>query len=192
MRQNWLVVGISGATCSGKTTLATHLKERLAGDPSRRHIGCVELINQDDYFLPEDHPQHQHIDHLGHVNWDILTALDMDKMCRDVENILNQASESVTNILIIEGFLVFNHPYLVDICNPKFHLHIPYEIAYARRRTRTYCPPDFLGYFETCVWPMYEKHFQEIKDRTDIRLLNGTLAPEKCLDYVSDILKQYL
>ncbi|XP_055687980.1 nicotinamide riboside kinase 1 [Lutzomyia longipalpis] len=192
MRQDWLVIGISGATCSGKTTLATGLRERLSSDLARRKIGCVEVINQDDYFLPEEHPQHQHIDHFGHVNWDILTALDMDRMCSDVDAMLSQTSQSAVNILIIEGFLVFNHPLLVEICNPKFHLHVPYEIAFARRRTRTYSPPDFTGYFETCVWPMYEKHFQEIKDRTDIRLLNGALATEKCLDYVCEILRQYL
>ncbi|XP_059612848.1 nicotinamide riboside kinase 1-like isoform X2 [Phlebotomus argentipes] len=186
MRPDWLVVGISGTTNSGKTTLATLLRDRLTAE-----VGSVQVINQDNYFLPEDHPQHQHIDQLGHVNWDILTALDMDRMIRDVEAVLSQATAS-TNVLIIEGFLVFNHPLLVEVCSPKFHLHVPYEVAYARRRTRTYSPPDYSGYFETCVWPMYEKHFQEIKDRTDIRLLNGVLPPEKCLDYVCDILRQYM
>ncbi|GAB0097874.1 uncharacterized protein DMENIID0001_135530 [Sergentomyia squamirostris] len=188
MRQDWLVVGISGATCSGKTTLATGLRERLVATCG---FGCVQVINQDDYFLPDDHPQHQHIDHLGHVNYDILTALDMERMCDDVQTILSHQATSALNVLIIEGFLIFNHPLLVELCNPKFHLHVPYEVGFARRRTRTYDPPDCPGYFESCVWPMYEKHFHELKDRTDIRLLNGAMAAEKCLEYVCDILRQY-
>lgn len=35
---------------------------------------------------------------------------------------------------------------------------------------------DVVGYFEMCVWPEYEKYFRErIKERKDIRLLNGEL-----------------
>jgi hypothetical protein len=49
------------------------------------------------------------------------------------------------NILIIEGFLIFNHPVTLDFCNVKFHLHVQYEIVKARRVNRVYNPPDPLG-----------------------------------------------
>lgn len=46
------------------------------------------------------------------------------------------------NILILEGFLIFNHAVTYDLCNVKYHLHVPYEVCYARRSKRTYEPPD--------------------------------------------------
>lgn len=34
------------------------------------------------------------------------------------------------------------------------------------------------------VWPMYEHHFKEFKDREDVMILNGEISTEKCLNYV--------
>lgn len=88
------------------------------------------------------------------------------------------------NILIVEGFLIFNHAVTFDLCNVKFHLHVPYEICNARRKKRTYDPPDVPCYFEMVVWPAYEKHLRKFKDSEDVLFLNGDAAPEKCLQFV--------
>lgn len=91
---------------------------------------------------------------------------------------------NLLNILIIEGFLIFNHAVTFDLCNVKFHLHVPYEICYARRIKRTYDPPDVPCYFEMVVWPAYEKHLRKFKDSEDVLFLNGDAAPEKCFQFV--------
>lgn len=49
---------------------------------------------------------------------------------------------TLLNVLIMEGFLIFNHPVTLDLCNVKYHLHVPYEVCYARRNQRSYDPPD--------------------------------------------------
>jgi len=167
-------------------------------------VNRVELINQDNYFRAIDDPAHQKIEKLGHLNWEIIESINMDRMTSDIMQIVgkkfvlyNTRSSSllstlehdnlfahhyagshhqikprtfddvsngdlisdddqynfkkiikhnnVLNILIIEGFLILNHPVTMDLCNVKYHLHIPYEVCYARRQARTYEPPDVLG-----------------------------------------------
>lgn len=44
----------------------------------------VTLLSQDDYFLPVDSPKHKMVEKLGHINWEILSSIDMDKMCHDI------------------------------------------------------------------------------------------------------------
>lgn len=93
---------------------------------------------------------------------------------------------NLLNILIIEGFLIFNHTVIFDMCNIKYHMHVNYEICQARRSKRIYDPPDVPCYFEMVVWPSYEKHLRKFKDREDVVFLNGDVSPEKCFQFVLD------
>lgn len=245
--EQWLVIGISGVTCSGKTTLANSLQKyfkELRGCELKPgvELNRVELVNQDAYFREVDDPAHQKVEKLNHLNWEIIEAINMDKMVSDVMEILGpkfllyktrsstvaltndnlfthhyighpyqQKSRlfrghdgddlmmnddehcnfkkivkhnSILNILIVEGFLIFNHPVTFDLCNVKFHLHVPYEVCNARRKMRIYDPPDVPFYFEMVVWPAYEKHLRQFKDRDDVLFLNGDASHEKCLNFV--------
>lgn len=163
-------------------------------------IGQVRLVNQDDYFLPEEHPNHEWIDSINHINFDIISALDMPKMCTDLNAILGKrfhfytkrSTSHIVNILLIDGFLIYNHGVTNRICQLKFHLHLPYEKCYQRRTKRVYEPPDVTGYFEMCVWPMYEQHFNELKDKEDIILMNGDASKEKCFTYALGRIRQML
>lgn len=230
----WIIIGISGVTNGGKTTLAKSLYQFFKDPKNKEFFGNmtikqVEVLYQDDYFLPDDHPQQTRVDAINHVNYELITALDMDKLCYDLKNILNrdfvlyntkqiqdsmqieenffgeryaptpvfEAGKRVTfpkavNILLLEGFLIFNHPMTLDLCNIKFHLHLPYERCKERRDKRSYDPPDVLGYFEMIVWPYYEKHFQEYAGRPDITYLNGELAQERIFKFVLDAMKNYV
>lgn len=241
------MIGISGVTCSGKTTLAQSLYKHFQEQCGRElkagvELNRVEVVNQDVYFRQVDDPMHQVVEKLNHLNWEIIESMDMEKMIKDVMKILGPKfllyktrsstlvsnhenlfthhfighpyqqksrlfrgqvaddlnlhddehcnfkkiikQNSLLNILIIEGFLVFNHPVIFDLCNVKFHLHVPYEVCYARRSKRVYDPPDVPCYFEMVVWPSYEKHLREFKDREDVLFLNGDASPEKCLNFV--------
>lgn len=248
----WLVIGVSGVTCSGKTTLAKnlykHFKESLNNVNYIRpelQLGRVHLLSQDEYFWPVDSPKHTWVEQLKHINWEIITSLDMERMCKDIMEILgpkfllhhtksmeqsmqiddnlfsdhfapsssstlqstslstvaidfsmNQREKKSAghklNILILEGFLIFNHPFTFDLCNIKYHLHLPYEKCYERRKLRVYNPPDVLAYFEMIVWPMYDKHFKEFMDRSDIIYLNGEVPREKIINYVINSIKEQI
>lgn len=227
----WLVIGLSGVTCSGKTTLANSLHEYFTNPANAESafasqnmtVGQVKMLNQDAYFLPIDHPKHTFVEALKHNNWEIITALDMDRMCKDILNILGakftlystkllqntmeycdnlflnhyaergSSGEKVTlNVLILEGFLLFNHSLTVDVCGLKLHLHLPYERCYERRVRRTYDPADVPGYFEMIVWPHYEKHFKEFSTRSDIVFLNGEMSQEKLFNFTLNFLRNSL
>ena len=216
----WLVVGLCGVTCGGKTTLAKSLYQHLI-DPmnvnclhKNIHINCVKVVNQDAYFYPEDSPHHTHLERLNHINWEISTALNMNQMCENIQEILGENNELYTknddeddddaildesivskthlNILIIEGITLFNNTYLLELCQLKFHLHLPYEKCFERRSRRTYDPPDITGYFESCVWPMYLKHFNEYKDLNDLIIVNADLPIDKCFNFILNCIKNCL
>lgn len=203
---SWLVVGISGITCGGKTTLSKSLYDYLSDADNKNclsnnvSIGAVKMINQDAYFYPEHHPNHIWIDLINHVNFDVIGALDMNQMCTDLNTELGKRftlyskskPTNIVNIMLIDGFTIFNHSVLNRICQLKFHIHLPYEKCYERRMLRTYEPPDVLGYFELCVWPMYEQNFNEIKNKDDIMLLNGDTTQEKLFSYVFNCMRDVI
>ncbi|XP_034249508.1 nicotinamide riboside kinase 1 [Thrips palmi] len=201
MTREWVVVGISGATCSGKSTLAGNLHEMLPQSV---------LIRQDDYFLPVDSPAHIKVEALGHLNWEIMTALDMDSMRSDVHNILSQdpslaklpakaqrstndgagSIEAFPNLLILEGFLLLNDPALSSLCDLRYYLTLTREQCWERRQKRTYDPPDIPGYFDLTVWPEYEKHRNQVLGQSNIKFVDGMIQPDITrASVVNDILK---
>lgn len=204
MMAAWLIIGVSGITCGGKTTLSQTLYEYL-NDSMNQHclsdtvkIGIVKILNQDDYFFPDDHPHHEWMEQLKHVNYDVMDAVNITDMCNDLHTelgrhfVLYSKNKQITtvNIMIIDGFLIFNHSVLNRLCQLKFHIHLPYEKCYERRMKRTYEPPDCLGYFELCVWPMYEQNFEKIQAKNDIILLNGDTSKEKIFQHVFDCIQR--
>lgn len=207
-----LVVGISGVTCSGKTTTAMELKKIL---PDATDF-C-----QDDYYWPVDSPKHVWIPELNHINFDIVESLDMEKMTQDVAEQIKEESckilipkesnphlihcfaskkfedlfkikESQAHIIIVEGFCIFNHPPLAEICDLKYYFTLEYEECYQRRIRRVYEPPDCPGFFEKCAWPEHLKQIAEVREKIrDVVYFdeNSTNIVEKVLDDIVKALK---
>lgn len=184
---SWVVVGISGVTNGGKSTLAQQLHSRLP---------ChTKVISQDDYFFPTDSPHHVPCPGgLPHHNWDTISALDMNTMLRDVTDIVNsrpdhtkQSSDggAVTHVwnatdlspvLLMDGFILYDHPGILELCDLRYFLTLSREECWERRTIRVYDPPDVPGYFEACVWPMYEEHLARVKERVpQVTFLDGLL-----------------
>uniref|UniRef100_A0A9L0IAE2 Nicotinamide riboside kinase 1 n=1 Tax=Equus asinus TaxID=9793 RepID=A0A9L0IAE2_EQUAS len=158
------VIGISGVTNGGKTTLAKNLQ---------KHLPNCTVISQDDFFKPESEIE---TDENGFLQYDVLEALNMEKMMSAISCWMESSKHSLASadcgsseeipVLIIEGFLLFNYKPLDSVWNRSYFLTIPYEECKRRRSTRVYEPPDPPGYFDGHVWPMYLKHRQEIQDIT--------------------------
>uniref|UniRef100_F6UU85 Nicotinamide riboside kinase 1 n=1 Tax=Ornithorhynchus anatinus TaxID=9258 RepID=F6UU85_ORNAN len=181
----WLSV-----TNGGKTTLARNLQRQLPN---------CSIISQDDFFKPESEIE---IDENGFLQYDVLDALNMEKMMSTVHSWMKNSqhatglpdSESTEGvyILIIEGFLLFNYKPLDTIWNRSYFLTIPYEECKRRRSARVYVPPDPPGYFDGHVWPMYQKHRREIDDITyNIVYLDGTKSERDLfLQVYDDLIKE--
>nr|XP_021524922.1 nicotinamide riboside kinase 1 isoform X4 [Aotus nancymaae] len=160
------IIGISGVTNGGKTTLAKNLQ---------KHLPNCSIICQDDFFKPESEIE---TDKNGFLQYDVLEALNMEKMMSAISSWKENARCSVVStnresaeeipILIIEGFLLFNY------------------------NTRVYEPPDSPGYFDGHVWPMYLKHRQEMQDITwEVVYLDGTKSKEDLfLQVYEDLIQQ--
>lgn len=78
---SWVVIGLSGVTNSGKTSLSRGLAGRYRG---------TREICQDHYFLPVSSPKHVLVEEVNHFNWELMSALDMDKMVADVHAIIDR------------------------------------------------------------------------------------------------------
>ena len=154
MYKNWCIVGLSGVTCSGKTTTA-HKLLRSIKNP-------IKIISQDDYFKDENSPNLKYVPDLKCYNWDSLTSLEMNKMLQDIRQLL-QSETNMFSILIIEGFSILNFEPIKQLCDLKIYLLLDFNEARDRRKLRTYQPPDKPNYFEKCAWPQHLKHFNQLK-----------------------------
>ncbi|XP_075556318.1 nicotinamide riboside kinase 1 [Dermacentor variabilis] len=184
MLNNWTLVGVSGITSGGKTSLLKYLQE-VIGD-------CV-VLHQDDFYRSEFDKNHVMIPEVNHANWEALSSVDWEKMLDAITASTSQQPEG-QKLMIIDGHIIFNHPRLAKLFDKRYFLTLTREECYARRLTRTYEPPDVPGYFEKVVWPMYLKNLQEIKDtQPDITYLDGTedmdILHKKVLEDLQSFLK---
>lgn len=189
MAKQWFVIGISGATCSGKSTLAKKIRENFP---------TSVMLRQDDYFLPPDDPRHIKIEELNHINWELITGLDMQKMYSDVINILQSPGKTATTkmLLILDGFLLFEHKAITNLCNWKYFLTLTKEQCWERRRNRIYEPPDVPGYFDKIVWPEFVKYKNEVIRNNElyetITFIDGCKSMEEIYEMVSNEINQLL
>lgn len=192
---NWLIIGITGVTCSGKSTLARSIVSELSANkvnfPKYITIGTVKLMKQDDYFHPKTSVEHVWIPEFNYINREVLSALNMNKMCDNLNEILGssykpyqgQQKESlILNVLVIEGFLIFNCKRISELCQIKFDLQLSYDECFERRKTRIYNPPNPPGYFEKIIWPFYLKHRSEYENNVGLHVMNGKLSEEVVLN----------
>lgn len=175
-----LYVGISGPSCSGKSTLALNLC-RILKNPI--------LIHLDDFYLPDS--QIPRTD--GLENWDCPEAFDMQRLkemlekfhksgqmppfksyeaAKDVDKVepAGAVPEIDRPIVILEGIMLYyrNSP-LVDLLNLKFLVTGDRAVLRQRRESRTYetvegfwkDPP---GYFDKIVYPEFVKNFGYLFD----------------------------
>jgi len=161
----WLIVGISGVTCGGKTTLATQIQDTFSQ---------TVVLNQDAYFYLEGSPQHVKVPGMDHTNYDVITSLDMNKMLQDIIKLISKDHSDSRNILVLEGFCLLNFKPIADLCKLKYEISVTKDECVRRRMARVYDPPDVPGYFEVCVWPEYLKFHEDLKKQTDIIHIDGT------------------
>ncbi|XP_036788289.2 nicotinamide riboside kinase 1-like [Manis pentadactyla] len=184
------VIGIGGVTNGGKTALAMNLQ---------KHLQNCSVISQDDFFKPESEVE---IDKNGFLQYDVLEALNMEKMMSAISCWMESPRHSLVedgrsteeiSVLIIEGFLLFNYKPLDSLWSRSYFLTTPYEECKRRRSTRVYEPPDVPGYFDGHVWPMCLKHRQEVEDIPwEIVYLDGTKSEEDLFSQVYEDLLQEL
>lgn len=112
------LIGIAGPSCSGKTTVARLIAERLE----------APLLHLDRYWI--DGCEKPIVE--GHPSYERPYQYDSAAMIDDVRDAMRNRS-----VVVAEGFLLFHDPWFVDNCTMKMFLDVPHERLAARRRARS-------------------------------------------------------
>lgn len=182
----WIVVGMSGATNSGKSTVTSKLTKALTH---------CQSINQDAYFREPSDEHHVWVDLTAtrrHQNWERLESVNWDSMGERIGQIVSQpVTSGRRGFLILDGHIILNYKPIAHICQAKFFVELDKKTVHSRRLQRNYIPADPEGYFDQCVWPMYLRNKEELKSQKNITYIDGSQSIDYIFDLVYKKLKRY-
>ncbi|NCO48156.1 MAG: uridine kinase [Sphingomonadales bacterium] len=174
-------VGISGGSCSGKTTLTHKIFQRLGPDQ------CV-ILPQDDYFFglgdaPEgkggpnfDHPHAVDFDQLRDQLAQLKNGQAIDRPLYDFPTHMPKAETERTEprpVILIDGILILQHQPLRELLDLSIFVECDSETRFARRlkrdvRERGRTPQSVHEQFANQVGPMHDLHVEPSKNHADI------------------------
>jgi len=135
-----LVVGISGVSRAGKTTLSKQIKKWYSGLQTA-------FISMDEFVFPVD--QIPKIN--NEVDWEVPASVDYDKLYDHLTDIT-----SFNDIIIAEGILIFNNENLNSLFNKRIHVEIAEDIYFERKRNdKRWKVPDW---YIKHIWDSYGKY----------------------------------
>lgn len=180
------IVGITGGSGTGKTTLIKHL--------SKEFKGKIATFSLDNYYLPIEE---QKKDVNGIPNFDLPTALDTAKIEQDINALIagkaiKQAVYGFNNpdnkptintvepkeLLIIEGLYVLYYDFLRRILDYSVYLSVDEDLQLERRikrdvDERNYKEEDILYQWHNHVMPSYKEHILPFKDSADLIIIKN-------------------
>ena len=187
MKQKTILVGIAGASASGKSLLAETLVEELQSE----HL-CV--ISEDSYYKDQSHMK---MEERVRTNYDHPESMDHDlmlehmRLLKDGQGVNvpmydysehNRKSETrriePARVIIIEGILLFTNPEIREEFDLRFFMDTPLDICLIRRMKR-----DILSrgrdvdsvikqYLET-VRPMFLQFIEPSRQHADLIIPHG-------------------
>lgn len=187
MSQKTILVGIAGASASGKSLLA----ETLVKEFPREHL-CV--ISEDSYYRDQTHLSMServktNYDHPESMDHDLLLKhLQMLKDGQSIEVPVYDYSEhnrtretrriEPAKVIIFEGILLFVNPAIREAFDLRFYMDTPLDICFTRRLQR-----DILSrgrgmesvinqYMET-VRPMFLQFIEPSRQHADLIIPRG-------------------
>lgn len=182
-----VIVGIAGASGSGKTLLATNLAGRLGTDRT-------VIIQEDAYYrdladipAPEravqnfDHPdafEHillvTHLQHLLNQERISLPVYDYKTHLRLPESRAVEPHE----VIIVEGILVLSVPQLRDLMDVRVFVNTPVDACLARRLKRDVAErgrshASVMHQYRKTVQPMYCQFIEPSRSHADVLIPRG-------------------
>ena len=182
-----LIIGITGGTGSGKTTVVKELLTDLSEQD-------ISVISQDSYYkdtsdLTYEERTEINFDHPESIDFDLLieqlTALKEGKTIQQpvysfVEhNRVNKTiATSPKKVIIVEGILIFNNPVLRDLFNIKIYVHADSDERLIRRIKRDITErgrdlTEVLDRYLDTLKPMHKQFIESTKKYADIIIPNN-------------------
>ncbi|KAI1730695.1 moaE protein [Ditylenchus destructor] len=139
------IVGVAGATNAGKSTLSEKLVAYLQSK------GCaVSLIAQDDFFLQQEFVDIVHNindPRIKFYNYDVPNSVDERAMCQTIRE-----KATFSDFVVVEGNMITELASVYDLLESIVFLTMSKELCCTRRLSRTYDPPDEIGYFDQAIF----------------------------------------
>lgn len=184
-----LLIGISGGTCSGKSTFTEKLKECFKDD--------IAIVYQDNYYKSRNDLS---LEERSRINYDHPDAFDTELLIRDLTKlksgegidcpvydytIHNRTEKTVhvepKHIIVVEGILIFENHDLRDLIDMKIFIDADSDERLCRRikrdsaeRGRTV--ESVISQYLKTVKPMYTKYIEPNKQYADIIIKSGLNA----------------
>jgi uridine kinase len=181
-----LIIGITGGTGSGKTTVVHQIMNEL----STSEVG---MISQDSYYkettnLDFEARSRINFDHPEAVDFDLLIAhLNDLKAGNAIQQPVysfkthNRTGESVVTIprkvIMVEGILILTHPELRSLFDLKIFVHADSDERLIRRLKRDIAErgrdmEEVLHRYQTTLKPMHQQFIEPTKAYADIIIPN--------------------
>lgn len=198
-----LVIGISGGSGSGKTTICLKLKKQITNKK-------LAILDQDSYYKDNKHLSDNKRKKL---NFDHPDALDFNLLEEHIINLKNNIAiekpdySFITNtrtkvtthieppdILIVEGILVFFHKELSDLFNIRIFIDTKERVMLERIsiRDKIYrgrSKKETVSRFNNVVMPMYHKFVLQGKKHAEMILFNNY---NKQMDKIIEQIKTFI
>ena len=198
-----IIIGIAGGTASGKSTLASKIKETFGDD--------ANIIAHDCYYkslsniTKEERMQR---------NYDCPEAYETDLLIKQIKELKSgktierpiysyterlRENETVTvkptKIIIIEGILVLENQELTKLMNLKIFVDTDAKIRLERlikrdTKERGLDIEYIMSKYENTLKPMHDKYVEPSKKNADI-ILNGDSYSELEFNKIIDLIKSY-
>lgn len=187
LKQKTILVGIAGASASGKSLLANTLIEELQS----QHV-CV--ISEDSYYKDQTHMTmaqrvQTNYDHPDSMDHDLmLTHMQRLKQGRAVDvplydySVHNRKQETrrilPARVILIEGILLFTRPEIRETFDLRFYMDTPLDICLIRRLKRDIIERGrdvdsvIRQYLET-VRPMFLQFIEPARQHADLIIPHG-------------------
>ena len=208
MTNKTIIIGIAGASASGKTLLAKTLIERVSATGNDE----IGLICEDSYYHNHDHLS---MEERVQVNYDSPKSKEFDLLCDHIEALIagetvqvpqydfvnhtrfaDKIEQAPKKVIIIEGILLFTHRRLRKLFDVKIYVDTALDFCFIRRlkrdvgeRGRTM--DSVIKQYEETVRPSFYKFIEPSKKHADVIIPGGgenQVAIDVLSTYVTKIL----
>jgi uridine kinase len=187
-----MIIGICGGSGSGKTTILNRLYTRFKElEPS--------VFSMDNYYRSIDE---QAIDENGEINFDLPTALDEERLTKDLQSLVKGEQIIVkeyhfnsppdkhvlitidpSKLVIVEGLFLFHYPGVKEILDYSVFIDVDQGIQLDRRlyrdqETRGYSREAILYQWENHVTPCFDNYLLPYRNDADFHFRNDSKSDE--------------
>lgn len=182
-----ILIGIAGGTASGKTLVASRIREALGP-------GDVAFLRMDSYYrdlsaLPAEERARQNFDHpnafdvplLARHLRDLLAGRDVQEPLYDFTAHARRAETRTVKsapVVVVEGILVLFEPALRELMDIKIYVDTDSDVRLMRRirrdvQERGRTVESVLDQYERSVRPMHEQFVEPSKRHADVIVPEG-------------------